>query len=104
MWYRWRAWKQKCEDDSETKNWLSAHTKPCPKCSKPVHKDGGCNLVVCACGQAFCWLCGAATGREHTWSQIAGHSCGRWRDEAVCMGTCKCRVVNSITGGACGAV
>ncbi len=83
--YRWKSWKQKCEDDSETKNWLTAHTKPCPKCDKPVHKDGGCNLVVCACGQAFCWLCGSATGRAHTWKQIEGHSCGRYREEAVCL-------------------
>lgn len=78
----WKAWRQKCEDDSETKNWLSANTKPCPKCDKPVEKNGGCNLVVCSCGQAFCWLCGSATGRAHTWTNIEGHSCGRWKDEA----------------------
>ena len=41
----------KCQDDSETKNWLTANTKPCPKCGKPVEKNGGCNLVVCMCGQ-----------------------------------------------------
>lgn len=27
------------------------------------------------------WLCGGATGREHTWSNITGHSCGRYKDE-----------------------
>lgn len=78
----WHAWKHKCADDSETNNWISANTKPCPKCSKPVEKNQGCNLVVCMCGQAFCWLCGQATGREHTWTSITGHSCGRWKDEA----------------------
>ena len=31
--------------------------------------------------QAFCWLCGAATGYQHTWTEITGHSCGRYRDE-----------------------
>jgi hypothetical protein len=31
--------------------------------------------------QAFCWLCGAATGSAHTWTKIEGHSCGRWKDE-----------------------
>ncbi|KAK9817712.1 hypothetical protein WJX72_001099 [[Myrmecia] bisecta] len=77
----WRRWKQKGQDDSETKNWLTANTKPCPKCSKPVEKNGGCNLVLCMCGQAFCWLCGAATGRAHDWHQIQGHSCGRYKDE-----------------------
>ena len=32
--------------------------------------------------QAFCWLCGQATGREHTWTSIAGHSCGAYKDDA----------------------
>eukprot|EP00850_Spirogloea_muscicola_P009454 SM000053S17411 [mRNA] locus=s53:270701:276464:+ [translate_table: standard] len=77
----WRLWDQKCKDESETVNWLTAHTKPCPKCQKPVEKNGGCNLVACICGQAFCWLCGTATGREHTWTTISGHSCGRYKDE-----------------------
>jgi hypothetical protein len=31
--------------------------------------------------QSFCWLCGAATGRAHTWENISGHSCGRWKEE-----------------------
>lgn len=48
---RWKQWKQKCQDDSETHNWMTANTKACPKCSKPVEKAGGCNLVVCRCGQ-----------------------------------------------------
>jgi ariadne-1 len=26
-------------------------------------------------------LCGGATGREHTWSSIAGHSCGRYKEQ-----------------------
>ncbi|WJX51541.1 putative E3 ubiquitin-protein ligase ari2 [Trifolium repens] len=70
-----------CRDESETVNWITVHTKPCPKCHKPVEKNGGCNLVSCICGQAFCWLCGGATGREHTWSSIAGHSCGRYKEQ-----------------------
>ncbi|KAK1276962.1 putative E3 ubiquitin-protein ligase ARI2 [Acorus gramineus] len=77
----WDLWVKKCEDESETVNWMSANTKPCPKCHKPVEKNGGCNLVSCLCGQPFCWLCGGATGREHTWSSIAGHSCGRYKEE-----------------------
>eukprot|EP00891_Asterochloris_glomerata_P007512 jgi/Astpho2/7512/gw1.00114.27.1_t len=78
----WRQWQTKCNDDSETQHWLSANTKPCPKCSNQVEKNGGCNLVVCRCGQSFCWLCGSATGRAHTWETISGHSCGRYRDDA----------------------
>lgn len=31
--------------------------------------------------QSFCWLCGAATGRNHTWTEIYGHSCGRYKDD-----------------------
>ena len=41
-----------------------------------------CNLVVCRCGQAFCWLCGQGTGRAHTWTNIEGHSCGAYKEEA----------------------
>ncbi|KAJ8763452.1 hypothetical protein K2173_002335 [Erythroxylum novogranatense] len=77
----WELWSKKCRDESETVNWITVHTKPCPKCHKPVEKNGGCNLVSCVCGQAFCWLCGGATGRDHTWSRIAGHSCGRYKED-----------------------
>eukprot|EP00887_Chlorella_sp_A99_P003167 scaffold9.g3167.t1 len=75
-------WTKRMKDGTETSSWLSANTKPCPKCSKPVEKNGGCNLVVCRCGQAFCWLCGQATGRSHTWTNIEGHACGAYKDEA----------------------
>lgn len=62
---------------------MQAHVKPCPKCSAPVEKDGGCNLVVCrSCRQAFCWLCGAKTGTRHTWERIEGHTCGEWKAAA----------------------
>ncbi|KAL7585564.1 probable E3 ubiquitin-protein ligase ARI2 isoform X1 [Lactuca sativa] len=77
----WALWTKKCKDESETVNWITVHTKPCPKCHKPVEKNGGCNLVSCICGQAFCWLCGGATGRDHTWSNITGHSCGRYKED-----------------------
>uniref|UniRef100_A0A2P2NH31 RBR-type E3 ubiquitin transferase n=1 Tax=Rhizophora mucronata TaxID=61149 RepID=A0A2P2NH31_RHIMU len=79
----WELWYKKCQDESETINWITVHTKPCPKCHKPVEKNGGCNLVSCVCGQAFCWLCGAATGRDHTWTTISGHSCGRFEEDQV---------------------
>lgn len=32
-------------------------------------------------GLVCSWLCGAATGREHNWNSIAGHSCGRFKEE-----------------------
>ncbi|CAL9223113.1 unnamed protein product [Arabidopsis halleri] len=77
----WELWRKKCYDESETVNWITVHTKPCPKCNKPVEKNGGCNLVTCLCRQSFCWLCGGATGRDHTWSRISGHSCGRFQED-----------------------
>ncbi|XP_020095693.1 probable E3 ubiquitin-protein ligase ARI2 isoform X3 [Ananas comosus] len=77
----WELWIKKCQDESETVNWITVNTKHCPKCHKPVEKNGGCNLVACLCGQAFCWLCGGATGRDHTWSSISGHSCGRFKED-----------------------
>lgn len=49
----WQLWKQKCCDESETVNWITVNTMPCPKCFKPVEKNGGCNLVRCVCGQSF---------------------------------------------------
>jgi hypothetical protein len=66
----WKQWHDKANDDSETRTWLDAHTKPCPRCSKPVEKAGGCNLVVCKCGQVCCVgscvLCGQpACSRAH---------------------------------------
>ncbi|CAH9100336.1 unnamed protein product [Cuscuta epithymum] len=76
----WEMWMKKCSDDSETVNWISAYTKDCPKCKKPVVKNGGCNLVQCICGQPFCWLCGGATGLKHTWETIDSHTCGRYKE------------------------
>ena len=61
---------------------VQAHVKPCPKCTVPVEKNGGCNLVMCrSCRQTFCWLCGAKTGSAHTWDRIDGHTCGAWKEE-----------------------
>ncbi|GLT92178.1 hypothetical protein SLE2022_100290 [Rubroshorea leprosula] len=77
----WELWSKKCHDESETVNWFTVNTKPCPKCHKPVEKNGGCNHVSCLCGQSFCWLCGGATGKDHTYTSITGHSCGRYRDD-----------------------
>lgn len=51
---------QKCDDDSETSNWIAANTKECPKCNVTIEKDGGCNHMVCKnqnCKADFCWVC-----------------------------------------------
>ncbi|KAI9309327.1 hypothetical protein BJ944DRAFT_173160 [Cunninghamella echinulata] len=53
-----KKWLQKCEDDSETANWISAHTKECPKCHSTIEKNGGCNHMTCRkCRHEFCWVC-----------------------------------------------
>lgn len=79
----WRSWRDKETGESVTSDWLRANSKPCPKCKKPVEKNGGCNHVTCRCGQSFCWHCGVATGAEHSWQSIANHSCGRFAVEAA---------------------
>jgi len=53
-----KLWLQKCDDDSETLHWLSAHTQDCPKCHSTIEKNGGCNHMTCRkCKHDFCWVC-----------------------------------------------
>ncbi|CAI4224535.1 unnamed protein product [Auanema sp. JU1783] len=53
-----RLWLVKCADDSETANYISAHTKDCPHCHTCIEKNGGCNHMQCAkCKHHFCWMC-----------------------------------------------
>ncbi|CAL4943261.1 unnamed protein product [Urochloa decumbens] len=77
----WEKWNAK-RSEGESIKWILANTKSCPKCFKPIEKNGGCNLVRCKCGQCMCWLCGGGTGLEHTWTSIAGHSCNRYKEES----------------------
>ncbi|CAM0875837.1 unnamed protein product [Alopecurus aequalis] len=58
----WEQWEVKCNGESETVNWILANTKNCPKCFKPIVKEGGCNLVTCKCGQYLC--CNRFVGEE----------------------------------------
>lgn len=53
-----KKWLTKCADDSETANYISAHTKDCPKCHICIEKNGGCNHMQCFhCKFDFCWMC-----------------------------------------------
>ncbi|KAK9723182.1 Ariadne domain [Popillia japonica] len=53
-----KKWLTKCADDSETANYISAHTKDCPKCNICIEKNGGCNHMQCYhCKHDFCWMC-----------------------------------------------
>ncbi|XP_043189750.1 E3 ubiquitin-protein ligase ariadne-1-like isoform X2 [Amphibalanus amphitrite] len=75
-----KRWRKKCDDDSETFNWLSANTKECPKCKVTIEKDGGCNHMICknqSCRADFCWVClGPWEPHGSSW-----YSCNRF-DEA----------------------
>jgi ariadne-1 len=35
-------WVKKCQDDSETANWIKSNTKECSKCQSTIEKNGGC--------------------------------------------------------------
>jgi ariadne-1 len=53
-----KMWSKKCQDDSETSNWIAANTKDCPKCHSMIEKNGGCNHMTCKkCRHEFCWIC-----------------------------------------------
>ncbi|KAK6453973.1 uncharacterized protein RJT20DRAFT_137455 [Scheffersomyces xylosifermentans] len=53
-----KLWIKKCEDDSETANWIDANTNACPKCQASIEKNGGCNHMTCRkCRFEFCWIC-----------------------------------------------
>ncbi|KAG0690529.1 Serine/threonine-protein kinase [Pichia californica] len=66
-------WKKKCQDDTETLNWLQTNTKLCPKCHANIEKNGGCNHISCLkCKHQFCWIC------MGTW---CGHNgCSNYRE------------------------
>lgn len=51
-------WNMKCQDDSETRNYLLVHTQDCPKCKVCIEKNGGCSHMTCnRCKHEFCWVC-----------------------------------------------
>lgn len=41
-----KKWLKKCEDDSETANWIKSNTKECSKCQSTIEKNGGCKCVL----------------------------------------------------------
>ncbi|XP_059474517.1 E3 ubiquitin-protein ligase ariadne-1 [Neocloeon triangulifer] len=75
-----RKWIKKCDDDSETSNWIAANTKECPKCQVTIEKDGGCNHMVCknqSCKADFCWVClGPWDPHGSSW-----YNCNRYDEE-----------------------
>lgn len=77
-----RKWLKKCNDDSETTNWITANTKECTKCNVPIEKNGGCNHMTCKnvnCRFEFCWLCLAAWRHD----SYSNHKCNRYDAQEV---------------------
>eukprot|EP01128_Nolandella_sp_AFSM9_P004514 TRINITY_DN203_c0_g1_i1.p1 TRINITY_DN203_c0_g1~~TRINITY_DN203_c0_g1_i1.p1 ORF type:complete len:511 (+),score=102.99 TRINITY_DN203_c0_g1_i1:232-1764(+) len=68
-------WNVKVGSDGETIQWLAQYTKECPKCGTNIHKDGGCQYMVCSkCSNTFCWMCLGTF--DHT-----DHSCNKLKEE-----------------------
>ncbi|KAJ3305102.1 hypothetical protein HDV03_002029 [Kappamyces sp. JEL0829] len=73
-----KRWLKKCQDDSETSNWLAANTKECPKCNSTIEKNGGCNHMTCKkCKHEFCWMChGEWAQHGNSW-----YNCNRYEEK-----------------------
>lgn len=74
-----KKWLKKCEDDSETANWISANTKECPKCHSTIEKNGGCNHMTCRkCRHEFCWMCMGVWSEHGT----SWYNCNRYEEKS----------------------
>ncbi|MCJ1436479.1 hypothetical protein MMC27_005858 [Xylographa pallens] len=74
-----KKWIKKCEDDSETANWISANTKECPKCNSTIEKNGGCNHMTCRkCKHEFCWMCMGLWSEHGT----SWYNCNRYEEKS----------------------
>jgi len=46
------------KENCASERWTQENTRPCPSCSAPFYKDGGCNRVQCAnCKTYICNVC-----------------------------------------------
>jgi len=74
-----KMWLKKCEDDSETANWISANTKECSKCMSTIEKNGGCNHMTCRkCKHEFCWMCMGLWSEHGT----SWYNCNRYEEKS----------------------
>ncbi|RKF63630.1 E3 ubiquitin-protein ligase dbl4 [Erysiphe neolycopersici] len=74
-----KRWLKKCEDDSETANWISANTKECPRCNSTIEKNGGCNHMTCRkCRHEFCWMCMGLWSEHGT----SWYNCNRFEEKS----------------------
>lgn len=73
-----RMWLKKCQDDSETANWIKSNTKECSHCQSTIEKNGGCNHMTCKkCKYEFCWVCMGPWSEHGT----AWYSCNRYDEQ-----------------------
>ncbi|CAM9276486.1 unnamed protein product [Ectocarpus sp. 8 AP-2014] len=71
-------WKEKCQNESETANWILANTKQCPKCKTRIEKNQGCNHMSCRqCKAEFCWIC-MGDWSEHGSSSGGYYKCNKY--------------------------
>jgi len=71
-------WKMKNSQEDIDSDWITANTKPCPKCGSAIQKNHGCMHMTCRCGHEFCWLC-KGDWSEHG-SQTGGfYKCNKFK-------------------------
>lgn len=84
-------WLEKCQNESETANWILANTKRCPKCTTRIEKNQGCNHITCSqCKFEFCWyaevdllcmyLSMSSVLTSLCWQDVYGQLGGSWRN------------------------
>ncbi|ODM93809.1 E3 ubiquitin-protein ligase arih1 [Orchesella cincta] len=74
-----QLWMKRLSDESENSSWIVANTKPCPKCTSSIQKNGGCNHMTCRkCHHQFCWLCLTAWNDHRDF-----YNCSRQPDAAT---------------------
>uniref|UniRef100_A0A8C4NFT5 RBR-type E3 ubiquitin transferase n=1 Tax=Eptatretus burgeri TaxID=7764 RepID=A0A8C4NFT5_EPTBU len=81
-----RKWLTKCADDSETANYISAHTKDCPKCHICIEKNGGCNHMQC------CKCKHAMLEKRKTFGPLHLRNCSM---EKLKLGTCEVLLIGN---------
>jgi ariadne-1 len=77
------TWQEKCQNESETANWILANTKKCPKCQTRIEKNQGCNHMSCKmCKHEFCWICMGAWS-EHGQNTGGFYKCNKYDPNAT---------------------
>lgn len=73
-----QTWTLKNSAESENITWIMANTKSCPKCSRPIEKNQGCNHMTCKmCTHEFCWLC-SGDWKEHGQNTGGYYNCNKY--------------------------